>query len=109
MDLNTFFWPKCCRFLEGLRIIHGIERLRILSLRRWARPNKKVLSILNIFLLYLQEVMVNETGFIRDIEVPEPAPCKLSPRDIITTPQPPYVHTKYKAIPDVVSKTVSTS
>ncbi|KAL7988509.1 hypothetical protein Chor_007428 [Crotalus horridus] len=55
------------------------------------------------------EVMVNETGFIRDIEVPEPAPCKLSPRDVITTPQPPYLHTKYKAIPDVVSKTVSTS
>ncbi|XP_034266782.1 putative DBH-like monooxygenase protein 2 [Pantherophis guttatus] len=56
----------------------------------------------------IDEVVVNETGFIRDIDIPEPAPCKLSPRDATTTRQPEG-HTKYKAIPDVVSKAVGTS
>ncbi|XP_013917907.1 PREDICTED: putative DBH-like monooxygenase protein 2 [Thamnophis sirtalis] len=55
----------------------------------------------------LFDVMINETGFIPDIDVPEPEPCKLSPRDTTTTHQPEG-HTKYKAIPDVVSKDVST-
>ncbi|XP_026550277.1 DBH-like monooxygenase protein 2 [Notechis scutatus] len=56
----------------------------------------------------IDEVIANETGFIRDIEVPEPPPCKLSPRDMTTIP-PPQEHTEYKATPDVASKAVSTS
>ncbi|XP_070592272.1 putative DBH-like monooxygenase protein 2 [Erythrolamprus reginae] len=67
---------------EGMMAINSIQWDNE-TVKKAEKACKEAPQIINI--KTIDEVMVNETGFIRDIDVPEPAPCKLSPRDTITT------------------------
>ncbi|KAM6474050.1 putative DBH-like monooxygenase protein 2 [Liasis olivaceus] len=87
---------------EGMMAINYVEwnNETIRKAEKACREAPQIVTIRTI-----DEVLTNETGFIRDIAASEPPPCERSPRDMTAAPQP---EGQDKAIPAVASKAINT-